>query len=182
MSKKRRTATNVKTASPTMLISEKMNKSLNQQIGNEMNAAHTYLGMAYSFDSMGLKIFGKRFMQQADEERVHALKIAKFIVDVGAKVHFGAIAAPRDNYPTVRGALEAALQSELTVTRQINDLVALAESEKDYASRSFLEWFVDEQVEEVASVTEMLQLVSLAGEQNVFQVENRIARMMAKPD
>jgi len=182
MSKKKQATPKARSSNAVMLISTKMNQALNQQIGNELNAAHKYLAMAYAFDGMGLKIFAKRFLQQADEERGHGLKIARYLIDVGAKVQFGAIAQPRESYPTVRSALEAALESELTVTRQINDLVAQAESEKDYATRSFLQWFVDEQVEEVASVTEMLQLVSLAGEQNVFQVENRIARMMAKPE
>jgi ferritin len=74
--------------------------------------------------------------------------------------------------------VKAALDSEMTVTQQINDLVALAEKENDYATRSFLKWFVDEQVEEVATMTELLQWVTMAGEANLFALENRLAQAM----
>ena len=74
--------------------------------------------------------------------------------------------------------VQKALDHELLVTGQINDLVALAESEKDYATRSFLQWFVDEQVEEVSEVSGLLQLVQLAGEKHMLQVEARVAKMM----
>lgn len=158
-----------------MLISQQMNQALNQQIGHELGAAYKYLAMAYWFESAGLKVFAGRFFEQADEERGHARKIGKYLLDVGAKVQLGALGPPRADYPTVRAALEAALESEMTVTRQINELTALAETERDYATRSFLQWFVDEQVEEVATMTELLQLVSLAGEANVFQVEARLS-------
>ena len=66
-----------------MMISAKMTKALNEQVTNELGASHKYLTMAYSFDHMGLKIFAQRFIQQSDEERMHAMKIAKYICDVG---------------------------------------------------------------------------------------------------
>ncbi len=166
-----------------MMISKAMNTSLNRQIANEMNASHKYLAMAYCFEDMGLKIFARRFNQQADEERGHALKIARFIQDVGGSVVFEGLDKPKSDYKSAKQIVQAAVDSELTVTGQINDLVAQAEKEKDYATRSFLQWFVDEQVEEVSSMTELLKLVTMAGEQYLFQLEGRLMAMMsAKSD
>jgi ferritin len=162
-----------------MALSEKMNKALNEQVTNELSAAHKYLGMVYAFDAMGLKIFGKRFAKQSEEEREHALKIAKYIQDAGGNVMVGALDKPRGDYKSAKSIVEAALESEESVTRQIHALVALAEKENDYATRNFLEWFIEEQVEEVADMRELLQWVKMAGEANLFQLENRIAQSMS---
>lgn len=163
-----------------MLISKTMVRSLSEQVANELGASHKYVAMACEFDSMGLKVFSRRFFAQADEERMHALKIARYLLDVGARVAFAAIPAPGSKFGTAREIVAAALESELTVTRQINDLMALAEKEKDYATRSFLQWFVTEQVEEVSSMTELLQLVDMAGDKNLFQVEARLLHLPAE--
>ncbi len=157
-----------------MSISEKMNQALNHQVTNELGASHAYLAMSQCFERMGLKIFAKRFFNQAEEERGHALKIIKYVQDVEGAVKLGAIPEPRGDYPSAEAIVEAALESERGVTGQVNELVALAETEHDYSTRSFLQWFLDEQVEEVASMHEMLQLVRMAGEGNLLLVEPRI--------
>ncbi len=162
-----------------MSISAKMAEQLNQQVANEFNAAYKYRAMSFCFADMGLKIFAKRFEEQANEERGHALKIAKYIQDVNAKVELQAIVKPKHDYKSAKEIVEGALKSEETVTSQINALVALAGQENDYATRNFLEWFVEEQVEEVASMRELLQWVTMAGENNLFQLENRIAQSMS---
>lgn len=162
-----------------MSISAKMTKQLNDQVANEFNAAYKYRAMSFCFADMGLKVFAKRFVEQADEERGHALKIAKYLQDVDAKVELQAVAKPKNDYKSAKEIVAAALKSEETVTSQINDLVALAIKENDYATRNFLEWYVSEQVEEVASMRELLQWVTMAGENNLFQLENRIAQSMS---
>lgn len=162
-----------------MLITDAMNKKLNEQIANELNASYHYLSMACRFDHMGLRIFAARFEQQSDEERGHALRILKYIQDVGGEVSLAALARPRDDYNSVLSIVQAALDSEMNVTRQINDLVALADQQNDYATRSFLQWFVDEQIEEVRSMTDLLQLVKMAGESSALLVEARLMKMMA---
>ncbi len=161
-----------------MMITAKMNHRLNAQVTNEMNASHKYLAMSYCFDTMGLKMFAQRFKQQAVEEHGHALKIADYIKDVGGKVVFDAIDKPKGNFPNAKAIVKAAVDSELTVTAQINEIVALTEKESDYATRSFMQWFITEQVEEVSSMTELLQWVTLAGD-NLFPLEARLAQMMA---
>ncbi|MFQ5429420.1 MAG: ferritin [Phycisphaerae bacterium] len=162
-----------------MMISEEMNQALNRQITNELNAAYDYQAMAFGFHEKGLRVFGARFKAQADEEHGHAMKIAKFIQDVGGHVVFEALAKPRADHASAQSMVEAALDNELRVTKQVNELVAQAERENDYATRSFLQWFVDEQVEEVSAMSELLQLVKTAGEANLFFVENRLSKMMA---
>ena len=161
-----------------MTISAAMSTRLNEQITIEFSAAHAYLAMALAFDQMGLKNLHKRFLAQHDEEREHGMKIVGFMHNVGSTVTLDTIPKPQGGYKNVEAIVRAALDSELEVTRRINDLVTLAESEKDFATRSFLQWFVDEQVEEVATMTDLLNLVKLAGN-NVLQVEAQLRHEMA---
>ncbi len=163
----------------TMLISAKINKGLSDQIGNEFYAAHTYLAMSCCLQEMGLKMLSKWFAHHAAEEREHGMKILNYIQDVGGTVTLGPIAKPKGKYPSVEAIIKAALGHELEVTDQINKLMAAAVTAKDYATQSFLQWFVDEQVEEVGIVSEVLDLVKLAGPKNLLQVEARVAKILA---
>ena len=160
-----------------MMISKKITAKLNKQITTEFSAAHSYLAMACAFERMGLKILAKRFLAQHEEEREHALKIVNYVQKVGGAVTLEAVPKPTTDYKDAKAVVRAALASEKKVTQLIHELVALAESENDYATRSFLNWFVDEQVEEVASMTDLLNLMQLAGD-NMLQVENRIRHEM----
>lgn len=162
-----------------MMISSKMCQKLNEQVTNEFYASHVYLQMACAFDTQGLKVFAKRFFQQSDEERGHALKIAKYILDVGGEINLGGVSKPTGDFSSARSMVKGSMDHELLVTRQINDGVALAQEENDYATRSFLQWFVDEQVEEVRTMSDLLQLIEMAGDQYILQVEARLAHMMA---
>lgn len=160
-----------------MLISKAMNTKLNDQIANELAASQSYLAMACMFAELGLKALTAHFRKQAEEERGHALKIVEYVLDVGGKVKLGALAPPKADYPTAKAAIDAALKHELKVTSDINDLMALAEKERDYASRSFLQWFVDEQVEEVSSMEHLLRIAELAGV-NLLQLESYVRHML----
>lgn len=160
-----------------MMISEVMNTELNNQITAEFDAAHGYLAMACALDQMGLKILAKLFHAQHHEEREHAMKILGYIQNVGGKVVMTEVNAPKVEYSHVEAVVQAALDSELHITQTINDLVDLAVKEKDHATRSFLNRFVDEQVEEVAGMTGLLALVKLAGD-NMLQVESRVRHEM----
>ncbi len=161
-----------------MIFSKAMNDALNKQIGNELFASFSYRQMAFELEELGLKIFSTRFHQQADEEHEHAMKMAKYIEDCGGHVKLGGIDAPKTGHGTCKAMAEAALESEKRVSRQIFDLMNLAESEKDHSTRSFLKWFVDEQVEEIASMSDLLQLVEMAGDGNLFLAEQRLSEMM----
>ncbi|MBK8914362.1 MAG: ferritin [Phycisphaerales bacterium] len=147
-----------------MMISEKVNAALNEQVTNELGASQTYLAMSCFLKDLGLNVLAAFFRKQTEEERMHGLKILDYILDVGAKARIGALAEPPMHYPSVAATVEAALNHELKVTRQIHDLVSLAEQERDWSTRSFLQWYVDEQVEEVSTMTQLLQLARLAGD------------------
>ncbi len=162
-----------------MMISEAMNKGLNDQITNELFAAHTYLAMACKLDTMGLAQMSKWFRHHAAEEHSHGMKIVDYISSVGGAVTLDAIPKPEGEYASLEAIVQSALEHELYVTKRINDLMAVAEEQKDYATRGFLQWFVDEQVEEVAIVSEVLNLVKMAEGRNLLHVESRVAKMLA---
>ena len=161
-----------------MLISEKMQNKLNQQINREQYSAQLYLAMATAFENMGLKVLAQFYYNHTNEESQHAMKLLKYVVDVGGRVELKAIEAPPTKYGSVTEIAQATLDHEIKVTEMINDLVALAEKENDYSTRSFLSWFVDEQVEEVSSAQELLDLAKMTPPQMLLALESRVSRMM----
>lgn len=162
-----------------MLISKRLNEAINRQIGNEFVASLSYVAIACHFAAEGLMQLSARFDQQAAEERDHALKFAKYIVDTGGKVEIPALPAPRNEFDSVADAIAHALEAEKTVTAQINDLMALAVEDKDFAAQNFLNWFVAEQLEEVANMDNLLKVVRRAGEENLVYVEAYVAGQAA---
>ena len=162
-----------------MLISENMQTNINEHVNKEQYSAHLYLAMAAAFERMGLKVFAQYYYKQVDEETMHAMKMFKYLVDVGATVELKGIDAPPTKYDSVKAIVDATLEHEIKVTRMINDLVALAEKEKDYTTRSFLQWYVDEQVEEVSSSQELVDLVKITPPHGVLELENRIEKILA---
>ncbi len=111
---------------------------------------------------MNLRVFGEWFHIQANEEQEHAMKFAKYLIDQGADVKLQALPEPKTKFASVQEICQGAVDHELLITKNINDLVDLARAEKDHATEAFLHWFVGEQVEEVASVKELLEMVKLA--------------------
>ncbi|MCD6351129.1 MAG: ferritin [Armatimonadetes bacterium] len=161
-----------------MALSDRMVEKINDQVAAEIYSAYYYLGMALAFDKMGLKVFSQRFFQQYEEEMMHAMKFLKYLMTVGAKAELKEIPRPPQEWDTPEQIVQAAYEHELYVTSRINELVALAEEEKDYATRSFLQWYVDEQVEEESSMLELVELLKLAGPERAFMAEQRVAQMM----
>jgi ferritin len=160
-----------------MMISEKMAARLNEQVKHEFFSFWVYLGMAYSFESMGLKGFAGKFFKQSEEEKGHATKIAKYLVDQGATVKLTALEQPKVSYSSAQEIIEAALEHEKKVTKLIGEIASLAQSETDHATHSFIEWFVDEQVEEVATMTEILAWVKMASTPGqLLMLEGRVAQ------
>jgi ferritin len=145
-----------------MQISEAIAKKLNEQVTNEYGAFWIYQQMAYKLEAMGLSVFSQWFVAQAAEERGHAQKIADYLLDQGAEVELLQMPQPKADYKDVEEICQGALDHEQKVTKQIHELVKMADQEDDFATRSFLAWFVDEQVEEVATATQLLDLVKMA--------------------
>lgn len=157
-----------------MLISREMNAAINEQIGNELAASHQYIAIAVYFDGEGLPGLAKHFYKQGAEERAHALRFVKFLIDADGSVEIPAIPAPEARFGSAEAAVKLSYESEMRVTKQINSLVDLAIREGDHLSKNALEWFVGEQREEVSSMDTLLRMVRRAGESGLFFVENYI--------
>jgi ferritin len=132
---------------------------LNEQVGHELAAHNQYLACAVHYDAMTMPQMAARFYAQALEERSHALMMVQYLLDTDAEVAIPAIEAPVSSFSDVAGPVALALEQEKRVTDQINDLLVIAREEADFASEQFLQWFIKEQVEEVASMTDLLAVV-----------------------
>ena len=130
-----------------------------------------YVSIAAHFSQKGLTLLAKLFMTQAEEERQHAQKFVQYLLDTKAELKIPAIPAPKATFPTAEAAVEAALNWEKDVTKQITALMDIAAKESDYLSQSFLQWFIDEQLEEVVKMDRMLSVVKQSGEKNLIMVE-----------
>ncbi len=160
---------------PALLASERLIAALNTQIGNEMHASLQYVSIAAHFDSENLPQLAQFFYRQAEEEREHALKFVRFVVDVGGRVAIPAIAAARTDFASASEAVRLSLDWERTVTEQIYGLVEVAQGDRNYIALRFLDWFVTEQLEEVTLMDQLLALVERAGS-NLILVEDYLSR------
>jgi ferritin len=158
-----------------MLISKEMNEAIDEQIGNEFGASIQYVAIAAYFDGEGLPMLAQHFYRQANEERDHAMRFVKFLVDAGARVQIPAIPAPRCEFKSAEEVVDLSLNWEMAVTKQINGLMDRAIRENDHTSRTMLEWFVNEQLEEVSSMDTLLRMIRRAGEKGLLFVENYLA-------
>ncbi len=159
-----------------MLASQSIIDAFNAQVGNELGASNQYISIASYFDSEDLEQLAQFFFRQSDEEREHAMKFVHFILEVDGKVVMPPIAAPRSDFTSARDAVQAALDWEREVTDQIYALVELCQKERNFIASRFLDWFVDEQLEEVSLMSSLLGVVERAGEDNLLFVENYLAR------
>lgn len=164
-----------------MLISESMNGAINDQIGNEFSASLQYVSIASHFAAETLPELAAYFYSQADEERAHAMRFAKYLVDAGGRVEIPAIPMPKSDFKSVEEAVQISLDQEKTVTQQINDLVELSLKESDHITHNFLAWFLTEQLEEVSAMGDLLKTVQRAGETNLLFVEDYLARRKPRP-
>jgi len=159
-----------------MLISETMNSAINAQIGNEFGASLQYVSIAAYFDHESLPALAAHFYQQADEERLHAMKFVHYVLDAGGEVVIPAIPAPKPDFASAEEAVALSLDWEETVTEQIGALADLAMKESDHVTKVFLDWFVTEQLEEVSSMDTLLSIVRRAGSNGLLFVEDYLAR------
>ena len=159
-----------------MLISDKMNAAINEQIGREFAASLQYVAIAAYFDADSLPALAAHFYRQADEERAHAMRFVNYGVDAGGKVTIPAVPAPKSDFASAEEAVKLSLDWEFAVTKQINALADLAVKETDHITHNFLQWFVTEQLEEVSSMETLLSIVRRAGSDGLLFVEDYLAR------
>jgi bacterioferritin B len=138
--------------------SERFVDALNDQIGREFAAAHQYTALAAYYDRLTFPRLAKFFFDQAEEERGHAIKMVNYLRDTGADLRLGEVSAPRTDFADHVEPIKLALESERKVTVAISELFEIARQTDDYASESFMQWFVDEQVEEESSIGDLLEV------------------------
>jgi ferritin len=146
------------------MLSTKMQDALNSQVTREFYASQLYLAMSAHFEALNLRGFAHWMRVQSEEEREHALKLFDFILERGGSVELGAIEQPPSEFGAPVEIFGASLAHERKVTGWINDLYAHAAAENDYASQVFLQWFIEEQVEEESNASTMIDRLTMAGD------------------
>ncbi len=149
--------------------------ALNEQIANEFAASQQYVGMAVYYDAETLPRLANFFYRQALEEREHAMMMVQYLLDVGEEVHIPDIKSQETSYSDGVTPVKKALEQEKRVGQEIFALFELAREEKDYRAEQFMQWFVKEQVEEVALMSDLLNVVGRS-EDNLLLAEDYIAR------
>ncbi len=143
------------------MITEKLEKAINYQINRELFSEYYYLSMASYFNSTGLDGFENFFLVQVEEERFHAMKMYRFLNEKGGSVVLDKIEAPKTEFKSPLEVFQLAYEHEKLVSGLINDLMDIAIEENDHAAKHFLNWFVEEQVEEEASMEGILNKLKL---------------------
>ncbi len=151
------------------MISGQLAQKLKEQIGHELGAHQQYLAIGTYFAQQSLDKWAALFYQQATEEKEHAMKIVRFLVDVGEVFDFPALPAASTGFQSAAEAIAKALEWERNVTAQFQDMAKIALAEGDFVGFQFLQWFLEEQVEEVSSMEKYLALVESGI--NLFQAE-----------
>jgi len=147
------------------MISQKMQDAINVQISLEQYSAQLYLAMSGYCDSLSFKGFAQWLKVQAAEETAHAMKFVDLLLERNGKLELKTISAPPSQFGGVIQVFEKALEHEMAITGKINVLFELARSEKDYASEIALQWYVTEQVEEEASIGNVVDHLKAVGDQ-----------------
>ena len=150
------------------MTAQRFADQLNVQIGNELAAHNQYLAVAVHYDALTMPRMAAFFYDQAMEERSHAMMMVQYLLDTDADVVIPGVDAPVSSFDDIAAPVSLALAQEKRVSEQINGLLKTAREESDYASEQFMAWFIKEQVEEVATISDLLTVVA----RNRSQIEN----------
>ena len=163
------------------MVSKKMIDTLNNHLNEEFYSSYLYLSMASYFEENNLKGFAQWFKIQSQEEYGHGMKFYSFIIQVGGKVTLKAIKAPKTTWKSIIEVFAETLAHEKHITGLINKLVGQAMQEKEYATNNFLQWFVNEQVEEEATVEEIINKLEMIGDakSGLFMMDRELGARVA---
>ena len=150
--------------------------ALNAQIANEFAAAQQYVAVAIHYDAQTLPQLAAHFYRQAVEERNHAMMLVQFLLDADVPVKVPGVTAPKTDFADAAEPVRVALEQEKRVTEQIADLARVAREENDLVGEQFMHWFLQEQREEVASMSDLLKIIERSSESNILLAEDYLAR------
>ncbi len=154
---------------------------LNEQVAHEFAASQQYIAVAIHYDALTLPQLAAFFYAQAVEERNHALIMVQYLLDTDAEVTIPGVEAPQTAFADVVEPIALALAQEKRVTEQINELAATARGASDFTSEQFIQWFIKEQIEEVATMSDLLR-VAERSKDDVMEIEDYVAREQAGGD
>jgi ferritin len=157
------------------MTAQRFADQLNVQIGNEFAAHHQYVACALYYDALTMPQMAAFFYQQAIEERDHAMMMVQFLLDTDVPVVIPGVEAPRNDFADIVAPVALALEQEKRVTQQIHMLARIARDEYDFAAEQFMAWFIKEQVEEVATMSDLLAVVNRA-RSDIEAIEDYVAR------
>ena len=165
-----------------MRVSSEIAKAINDQISYEASSAHTYIAIGSWCERTGYDGSAAFFFEQANEENTHMLKFIHYLNNAGAEAIIPAIEKPQDKFDSLESTFQTGLKSEQNVTKLINNLVDMAEKEKDRATYSFLLWFVSEQTEEETLFQTILQKFEILGRDKlaVYQIDQSLASIRSQ--
>ncbi|HPP57915.1 MAG TPA: ferritin [Candidatus Hydrogenedens sp.] len=165
------------------MIKEKMLKALNKQINEELYSAYLYASMRAYFESLNLKGFANWLKIQVQEELFHARKFENYIYERGGKVELYEIKEPDRSWKNPADAFEAVYKHECHITECIHHLAEIAEKEGDRSTRLFLDWFINEQVEEEANADDILQRIRMVGDApgGIYWIDKELGQRVVNP-
>lgn len=161
------------------MIKEKIEKALNEQIMKEEYSSRIYLAMASWCEANGFEGAANYLYDHSDEERMHMLKLIHFVNDRGGKVKLMTMDAPAAEYTSLKDIFEQILKHEIYITESINEIYGLCMEEKDYTTGNFMQWYINEQIEEESTMNGVLDKLNLAGEQKggLFHIDKELGGM-----
>ena len=162
------------------MASQKFVHQLNTQIGNEFAAHQQYVACAIYYDGLTMPQMGGFFYRQAIEERDHAMMMVQFLLDTDCEVKIPGVEAPTTSFETIIAPVELALAQEKRVSEQVFALTRTAREENDFAAEQFMQWFIKEQVEEVATMNDLLTVVTRARD-DIEAIEEYVRREQSAP-
>lgn len=159
------------------MLKQKIEEALNIQIQKEAYSSNLYLSMASWSEKNGFAGISEWMYAQSDEERVHMLKIVKYVNERGGHAIIPELKQPPVEHGTVKEMFEAVMKHEQFISESINDIVALTIQEKDFTTNNWLQWFVTEQIEEEASVSQILDKLNMIGSDSMYLFDRDILGM-----
>lgn len=167
-----------------MKLSTSMKKALNDQVTLEASASNSYLAMASWCEVTGYQGAANYFYVQSDEERTHMLKIVHYLNALGTIATIPATRATISSYKSLEVLIDTALKNEQAVTKAIHNMVEIAQKEKDHSTYVFLEWFVNEQVQEETKFETILQKFDLLGRDKlgINEIDKFLAAQATAPE
>lgn len=163
------------------MISKQVEEAINRQIKNEEHSARIYMAMASWCETKGYRGAAAFLYKQSDEERMHMLKFIKFLNDRGGYAQLQSLDTPKADFNTLLEIFEGALKHEQFITKAINDIYAITLEEKDYTTGNFLQWYINEQIEEESTEREIIDKIHLVGDDKagMFHIDKELESMAA---